>query len=566
MNLGNGLKQTREKFKPTLTGELKNSYLNRFHILSSFLRKKPYAFSLSANKSRELENREFFERQIVNSTIYAGNFGFKNKFIPVSFSFNSNSKTIDRPLRPSHDFQDKELSLNLSNESKITGKTYFEFTQDKFSRTESDTPEQRGTTEDFSLFNQKYLFGDDRKLLNSDLHLYELSGASDSSILSLNENLNIEHAGYLTSSYNYNFSDKSSSGVNARANKVSANLKHRLYRSLTSSFGTYYFKNDATSFSENSFGLSLDEDYVKELGKIGRLNSGIGLAYSQEEKKAPGSVVSIIDESHTLTTGTITLLDKPRVDTATVMVTDSTGTTTYTLNVDYQLSSAGERTQIQRIPGGSISGGQVVLVDYEAKSSPSFKFNTLGENFRFRIDFLDNLIGVFYRSTRERHPRVSGEENTILQTITDTLAGLDFNYKNWKVELEDENYDSNLAPYKQVKLKESFFFNPSEKSTLTFQSSQSRIMLVNTQNTQKFFDFISRYSAGLNRYTRFNLEAGFRWQEGLGVDLNDVTAGSSLELNLNKFLMDVKYDFKKQSYLGDRLVNHFFYTRIRRRF
>lgn len=545
---------------------MKNSYLNRFHILSSFLRKKPYAFSLSANKSRELENREFFERQIVNSAIYAGNFGFKNKFIPASFSFNNNSKTIDRPSRPSQNFQDKELSLNLSNESEIAGKTYFEFTQDKFSRTESDTSNQKGATEDFSLSNQKSLFGDDRKLLNSALHLYELSGASDSSILSLNENLNIEHSGYLTSSYNYNFSDRSSSGVKTRANKASANLTHRLYKSLTSSFGTYYFKNDATSFSENSFGLSLDEAYVKELGKIGRMNSGIGLTYSQEEKKSPGSIISIIDESHTLTTGTITLLDKPRVDTATVVITDSTGTITYVLNIDYQLSSAGERTQIQRIPGGSISDGQAVLVDYEAKSSPSFKFNTLGENFRFRMDFLDGLIGVFYRLTRERHPEVSGEENAILQTLTDTLVGLDFNYKNWKVELEDENYDSNLAPYKQVKLKESFFFNPSEKSTLTFQSSQSRIRLVNTQNTQKFFDFITRYSAGLNRYTRFNVEAGFRWQEGLGVDLNDVTASSGLELNLNRFLMDIKYDFKKQTYIGDKLLNHFFYTRVRRRF
>ena len=66
--LENGLRQAREKSQPALTGKLKNSFLNRFHALASFLRKKPYAFWLLADKSREILYREFFECQTSNST------------------------------------------------------------------------------------------------------------------------------------------------------------------------------------------------------------------------------------------------------------------------------------------------------------------------------------------------------------------------------------------------------------------------------------------------------------------------------------------------------------------
>lgn len=565
INLENGLEQVSEKFQPTLTGKLKNSSLNRFHILSSFLRQKPYAFSLLADKSRRIQNREFFERQIIDSTRYGGNFGLRNDYVPVNLYVNNDSRTIDRAFRPSQKYVDDEISLSLSNEHKFTGESRFDFTHDEFSRTEAGTPDQEGTSNSFDFSNQKYLSDDNKTALNSFLRFHKLTGTASNSILNLDERLDIEHTDYLNSSYGYNFSDRSSSGIETKNNRINASVRHQLYESLVSSFRTYYFKNDATTFSQDSYDFSLDEDYVKRLGKIGRLSAGLGLGYNQEKRETPDTVISVIDESHTLSTGVITFLDTPDVITGAV-VTDSTGTITYTLNVDYQLITSGNRTQIQRIATGSISNGQTILVDYQANSSPLLKFNTLRENYRLRIDFLDDLIGIFYGLGKESHPSVSGGDNTILQTLTDTLIGADLNYKNLRIALEDEDYDSNLSPYKRLRLTESFFFNPTMRSTLTFQSSQSKITLMDSQDTQKFFEFISRYNVRLTRYARFNTEAGFRWQEGTGIDLNEITARSDFELSVGKFLMNIEYDFEKQLFLDDTLVNHFFFTKIRRTF
>lgn len=565
IDLKNGLKQNREKFPPALNGKLKNSPLNYFHILGSFLNKKPYAFSLLADKSREVQNREFFERQIISSTKYGGNFGLRNDFAPIGFSFSSSEKKIDRLSRPSQNFRDDELSFNLSNESKL-GQTFVDTSQDKFSRTEVGVAQQKGTSRNFNLSNQKYFSDNDKSLLRSSLYLYDLSGMRKSRVLNFNENLNIKHTDYLDTTYAYSFSDKSSSGIKTKDNRWSAALRHRLYESLTSTMSPYYFKSEGTAFSQEAYGLSLDENYVKKLGTIGSLNLGVGLNYSEEKRKAPDTIIPIIDESYTLTSGVITLLAKPRVDLSTVVVTDSSGTTMFTADIDYQLIQVGELTQIQRLPGGSIANGQSVLIDYQAKSNPSLEFNTWLKNFRFRVEFFDRLFGLFYNVARETHPRISGEDGIILQTLTDTIRGIDFNYKNLGLEFMQENFDSNLSPYKQWRIRESLFFNPSQTSALTFQSSQNMVELISTGTRQKFFDLLGRYSLGLNMFSRVNVEGGFRRQRGAGVDLDDTTAGCGYDVNFSKFIMNVKYDFKKQLFLGDKLINHFFSVGVKRIF
>ncbi len=566
INLENGLKQSREKFQPNSSGEFKNSYLDQFHIVASALRKKPYTFSLSADKSREVENHEFFERQIINSTRYVGNFWLRNKFFPATFSFNESSKVIDRASRASQDFDDNELSFSLSNESKVYGSSHFEFAQNDFSRDESGTSEQSGISRDFNLANQRLLPGETKKTLNSGARYYTLAGTSKSKIFDLSEGLDIEHTEYLKSFYGYNFSERVSSGSRIKDNRVSASLQHKLYESLVSLFNTYYFRSDASQLDQDSYGVSFNEDYTKKMGRIGRLNSGAGLSYSDEKRRTSGNVISVIGEEHTVTTGMLAFLDKPRVEMASVIVKNQAGSLTYTLNTDYQLIDAGERTQIQRVPAGGIANGSVVKVDYQAQNSPLFKFNTLGQNYRVRFDFLEDLIGVFYKVNKEEHPNAVGSQDAILQKLTDTVIGLSFNYRNLNVELEDQDYDSNLSSYTQRRIKEVFSFNPSVKSTLTFQSSQAIVRLLFTQDTQKFFDFLSSYTLSVSRNSRLNLEGGFRWQDGRGVDLNDWFFSSGYELNFAKFQMDIQYDFKRQLYIGDKLTDHFLFIRTKRSF
>jgi hypothetical protein len=101
---------------------------------------------------------------------------------------------------------------------------------------------------------------------------------------------------------------------------------------------------------------------------------------------------------------------------------------------------------------------------------------------------------------------------------------------------------------------------------LALQSSQSKLELIRTQESQRFFDFISRFSLGLHRNANAFAEGGYRRQKGAGMDLNGWVASSGFEFKLDKLLVELTYDFRKESNVGDKLINHFFSTRVRRRF
>jgi hypothetical protein len=343
-------------------------------------------------------------------------------------------------------------------------------------------------------------------------------------------------------------------------------VRHHFYESLYSSLNLNTFSDKSTSLSQDQSGISLNEDYTKKLGKFGRLTAGAGLGYESEKRKTSGDVTIIVGESHTLTTGILTLLEQPNVDSATVTVNDSTGTIVYILNVDYRLSPNGLRTQIERIPGGAIANGQSVRVDYHAALSPLFSFNTVSNHAQARLDILEDLIGVYYRRSRSFHPDIKGNENAILESLTDSSYGVEFRYRNLTLEWENQNYDSTLSPYQRQGLKETLRFDLTPRSTYWIQASQSNLELIESNDVQKYYDIINRYTLLINQLTRLNVEGGYRTQKGLVVDINDLTFRCIFETSWGNLSVSSEYDFEKQLNIGDGTINHFFYTKVKRAF
>jgi len=73
------------------------------------------------------------------------------------------------------------------------------------------------------------------------------------------------------------------------------------------------------------------------------------------------------DEEKTLTGTDWVYLDKRGIDSETVVVKDSTGTTIYVLNQDYELQTEDNLVKIRRITTGAIGDGDTVKVDYYHK-------------------------------------------------------------------------------------------------------------------------------------------------------------------------------------------------------
>lgn len=564
-SLENGLDQNQEKSEAAGAGQFENLRLGRFHVRPSFLREKPYGFSLIADKSQETQHVDFFDRRSVESTRYGGDFGWKNRRVPLRLSLNNDSKIITRPGRPAQHYQDDRIHFFSRNDSRLFGETRFEISKNAFSREEPGSLGQEGNTHEISVFNQRSLPGNDRRL-SSSLRSYGLAGSSTSGVFNLNEQLDIRHSDSLDSSAFYDFSDNSSGDWLTKNHRANASVRHRLYESLHSTLNLLYFTGNSAGLSQSGAGVSLDENYVKKLGRMGRLSAGTRLGYSGEKRNHSENLLSVSDEAHTLTTAGVVFLDLPDADPSGVAVTDITGTIRYAPGIDYELSAAGSRLQIRRIPSGSIADGQEVLVDYSAKTNPASSFNTRSENYRLRWDSPNNLVGLFYRVSRENHPETSGAEFITLESLEDRIYGWDFRTRWIGVEWENQDYRSSLSPYERRSLKEFLSWDPTAKSTYLLQSSQTSLELLGSEETQTYYDVTNRYTVLIKQSTRLNLEAGYRWQRGLGIDLDDWTGRCGFEFNLGNLAVTMEYEFEKELYLGEGLINHSFYTKTRRSF
>lgn len=108
-----------------------------------------------------------------------------------------------------------------------------------------------------------------------------------------------------------------------------------------------------------------------------------------------GDMISSVDESHILTGENSVSLSYYGVDTDTIVVTDSTNTTTYVLDTDYTITEGdmSTLTTIKRTSTSSIPSGSEVYVDYEAGENftVTYNVNTLLQSVQNRIDTMRHL-------------------------------------------------------------------------------------------------------------------------------------------------------------------------------
>ncbi|HEB76899.1 MAG TPA: hypothetical protein ENI90_00030 [Methylothermaceae bacterium] len=121
------------------------------------------------------------------------------------------------------------------------------------------------------------------------------------------------------------------------------------------------------SFMKESYGQALDS-YVKlqppqiNLTWDGIDNEVLTSVFAGILQTVNETAQTVTDEAVTAASGKWVKLANRHLDPATVVVTDSAGTTTYTVDTDYQVNA--ELGMIYFVPGGAIADGDSVLVDY----------------------------------------------------------------------------------------------------------------------------------------------------------------------------------------------------------
>lgn len=538
--------------------------LTRFYFNGQLLKEKPVYATFFVNKEQQEENRDFFERQTNDNFSYGQQVGLKNSSVPTSISFNHNENNITRSFRPNLYFKEDTVDFQMRPQIPLLNEVQMDYSSDHFTRIEDDLSTQKGSINNISATNIRR-FGDDKQHdLSSYFHYYNLNGFTSSKDFSANEALSLQHYDWLKSIYQYNFSDRSANESDSKENDVRVGLRHQLFESLTSSFNVKGSALHSTSFDESKSGFTWNEDYKKKIG-VATLLLGFDFDFEHHTRDSILSFFNVVGESQVMNDGPIVFLNEFNIDVSTVEVFNSIHIKC-TEGTDYSLIPHDSgRVEIKRIlTSTNIANGEKVSVNYTVRNNPSFRYDQYQKRYRSGINFFQDRLKIYQTFRQRNFSDAKGEENIILEKFNDSVVGtsLDWGWSDSTIEYEE--YESDLLPFKALRLSQNFQFRPTPMTELFLSGRDDHIKL--SDDKRNLYNLRSTIIYHFSPSASYRLEAGQLWQKGNRIDETRRVLRNAFRKQLSRLLMEMGYEYEMQHFIDQDRINHYFYVNFKRDF
>ena len=420
----------------------------RYNASLVFLRAKPY--SLTVFTRRDIEQRDYdeFNRFDVDHEQY----GARLRHSGERFSWDlrlANTRddvtNTDRPTREDETLLTFDARYRRSGDNRTT----LRYSDRDFSRAEAGYPGYSGVQQNLYVLDETAFGPADRARLLSTLTLADLNESRiDTRSLTLREDFRRRAATNLWHGAIYQFDWRDAGEATSEQHQGELYVEHQLYASLQSRADVQVEQGqtheDGFRDEQLRYGPGVAEHYNKRLGEVGRLGLDAELRLDRIERDAAGGAIRILDERVQLSDGRPAMLSQPRVQPGSVVVTDSGGTRLYLEGLDYRVVPRGEFTEIQRVFGGAIPNGAVVLVDYTSRGSASDSLSRTQERLAFEIDLYDRLLFLY---GARRAVLYHGGDSLVFQDYREHTIGLKSRWQFIEVGVEQVDYEGDALSY-----------------------------------------------------------------------------------------------------------------------
>ena len=206
----------------------------------------------------------------------------------------------------------------------------------------------------------------------------------------------------------------------------------------------------------------------------------LGVRERIEDDTRIGAFVFVTGEAHTFVgVSTQIFLDNIAVDTATIIVTDSTGLITYVPGIDYFVDTVGNSVRITRDPFAGIADDQVVLVDYSYVANPPAKTGQTTTTFGTNL-WLWDILNMFYQYSHSEERLISGQYPNELTDDTVQRAGVELKWRWSTTYAEIEDRDTTRTPLERFLVRETLTFRPIRTLSFGFGVEYSELELKDT--------------------------------------------------------------------------------------
>ncbi len=519
-----------------------NVFLPGYFADATILDLKPYTFYLFGSRTESVLRSAFAASSDVTTDSYGGDVRLKYKILPTTFGYTH----VDLDQSGFFDRQDVRDDFRLTARN-LTGSSNTSLNaiySDSEQTNEGDTTNLK--TSNGTLQNIFDIAGNRKITLNSVLS-YRLSDNdfTDSSGVRWNEFLDWRHTDKLRTNYNFTYDRSETGDFDREVTSLGAQLTHLLYENLTTTLGGFATFNDFSGGRENSYEPRLDLLYQRRI-PWGNFSLNGGWNYRVTTREGGDTLVPVVDEPQTLTTGVVTLLDNDKVDlNSPIVVTDITGTRVFVEDQDYQLISRDSSVQIERTVFGDIVDGQTVLVDYFFFSDLAFDDALFSQTYGIQF-FLWKALTLSYRFQTIDQDILSGPTPTNKVDDTTHAAEIQYDVKWSNTQLIFEDIDSSSrVSSRRWRAQQTFTFRPWRPLFFNLRGFYQQTEFKDRDDTEDFYGLRSRLVWTPARWSRFELE-GFH--DKVSGDTQERTqTGFNADLNLNYRIWNgnISYDFLK---------------------
>ncbi len=232
---------------------------------------------------------------------------------------------------------------------------------------------------------------------------------------------------------------------------------------------------DSESGRNLSYGGGLNLFYRKKLPWKGRFTAGTGGTYRINKNETPGALSEVVDEEHQVNGTRVFILERRFIDIDSVVITNPDETVVFIQGQDYDIVPSGSMTEILILPGGTISVGDVLRVDYVFESLPSRKFSTTTFSYTTGLDF--DWLSLYHRASRSDQDLLSGRAGASLVSTDESTTGVEFTFAGARrrATLTAEKQSNRTEDFKSdvLTLSQSFHQTFSWQTSLSFTADQT---------------------------------------------------------------------------------------------
>ena len=543
--------------------------LKKVDLMATLFNNKPVTLQGFYNFDQSYFNRELLTNVRSNNQQWGGILSLNNRILPLTLTYR-NQRWDQEEIQTGRIFNMDQESFQ-ARASKSFGsrdRTELLYSHNNYLYRYAELHQTSHLIDRVAL-NNNVFFDEARKYnLNSRFTWYNQDGTTSFRRLELLEGLTLRlpHHFKLTTHLNlYNLKDPVQIWDQK---KIRTALEHKLYRSLTTRVFVDYtrIKLEAASLhTESDMRGGVDLKYTKKIpGGILNLN----YRYFRQAHSTEGAsgMLQVLNESQVLTDGDLTLLNKPYVELASVLVKDVTGTIIYQASFDYTLIQRGSYVEIQRMPGGLIPNHAEVYIDYAFIQPGSYSYGANNNHFSASLLFFNRLLELYYRYGVQDYPKVNQGDLLTLNFYKQHVYGLRLDVGFARAGIEADQYDSNIIPYKMMRYYLDVNWNFRSSLLFTLNGNIRDYRMISDEVDQLYANLSGKVAYQIRPRMKLSLEAGYLNQRGTNIDLDLLTSRAEFQAYFNKLQVRLGLEMYRRLYLNSEFAFNGAYLQFTRRF